>query len=49
MITSTQIAENTEIFAFIAVLVFKLLSRKNMLPDRRDNINCQKVGCFLRK
>ena len=27
MITSTQIT-NTEIFAFIAVLVFKLLSRK---------------------
>ena len=27
MITSTQI-KNTEIFAFIAVLVFKLLNRK---------------------
>ena len=48
MITSTQII-NIEIFAFIAVLVFKLLSRKVLLINRKDNSNCQKVGYFLRK
>ena len=32
MIASTQIA-NTEIFAFIAILVFKLLSRKVLLVN----------------
>ena len=36
MIASTQIA-NTEIFAFIAVLVFKLLSRKILFINRKDN------------
>ena len=36
MIASTQIA-NTEIFAFIAVLVFKLLSRKVLFINRKDN------------
>ena len=36
MIASTQIT-NTEIFAFIAVLVFKLLSRKVLLKNRKDN------------
>ena len=39
MIISTQIT-NTEIFAFIAVLVFKLLSRKVFFIKRRDNRNC---------
>ena len=35
MIASTQIT-NTEIFAFIAVLDFKLLSRKVLFIDRKD-------------
>ena len=35
MMTSTQIA-NTEIFAFIAILVFKLLSRKVLFINRKD-------------
>ena len=39
MITSTQIV-NTEIFAFIAVLVFKLLNRKVLFINRQDNRNC---------
>ena len=36
---STQLT-NTEIFAFIAVLVFKLLSRKVLFINRKDNRNC---------
>ena len=39
MIVSIQIT-NTEIFAFIAVLVFKLLSHKVLLINRKDNRNC---------
>ena len=39
MITSKQIT-NIEIFAFIAVLVFKLLSRKVLFINRKDNRNC---------
>ena len=39
MITSTQIT-NTEIFAFIAVPVFKLLSRKVLFINRKNNRNC---------
>ena len=39
MIASTQIA-NTEVFAFIAVLVFKLLTRKVLFTNRKDNRNC---------
>ena len=39
MIAITQII-NTEIFAFIAVLVFKLLSRKVLFINRKDNRNC---------
>ena len=39
MIASTQIT-NTEIFTFIAVLVFKLLSRKVLFIKRKDNRNC---------
>ena len=39
MIAPTQIT-NTEIFAFIAVLVFKLLSRKDLFINRKGNGNC---------
>ena len=39
MITSTQIT-NTDIFALIAVLVFKLLSRKILFINRKDDRNC---------
>ena len=39
MIASTQII-NAEIFAFIAVVVFKLLSRKVLFVNRKDNRNC---------
>ena len=40
MIPSTQIT-NTEIFAFIVVLVFKLLSLKVIFINRKDNLS----GC----
>ena len=36
MIASTQIT-NTEIFVFIAGLVFKLLSREVLFMNRKDN------------
>ena len=39
MIASIQIT-NTEIFAFIPVLVFKLLSEQVLLRNRKDNRNC---------
>ena len=39
MISLTQITD-TEIFAFIAVLVFMLLSRKVLFINRKDNRNC---------
>ena len=39
MIASAQIT-NTEIFALIAVLVFKLLSHKVLFINRKDNRNC---------
>ena len=39
IIASTQIT-NTEIFAFIVILVFKLWSRKVLLINRKDNRNC---------
>ena len=48
MIALTQIA-NTEIFIFIAGLVFKLLSRKVLFINRKDNRNCLKVGYFSGK
>ena len=48
MIASTQIT-NTEIFSFITVLVFKLLSRKVLFINRNDNRNCLKIDYFLRK
>ena len=38
MITSTQI-RNLEIFAFMAVLVFKFLGRKVLFINRKDNRN----------
>ena len=39
MIASVQIT-HTEIFALIAVLAFKLLSRKVLFINRKDNRNC---------
>ena len=36
---STQIANN-EIFKFTAVLVLKLMSRKALFINRKDNRNC---------
>ena len=39
MVASAQIT-NTEIFAFIAAPVFKLLSRKVLFINRKDNRNC---------
>ena len=39
MIASTQ-KTITEIFAFIAVLIFKLLSREILFINRKDNRNC---------
>ena len=36
MVASTQ-TTNTEIFAFIAALVFKLLSRKVLFTNRKDD------------
>ena len=38
MIALTQIT-NTEILLFLAVLVFKLLSRKVLFINRKDNRN----------
>ena len=38
MIASTQI-KNNEIYAFIPVLVFKLLHRKVLFINRKDNRN----------
>ena len=39
MIALTQ-TTNIEVFTFIAVLVLKLLSRKVLLINRKDNRNC---------
>ena len=39
MIVSTQIT-NTDIFPFIAVLVFDLFSLKVLFIHRKDNRNC---------
>ena len=39
MITSTQIT-NAEIFAFISILIFELLSRKVLFINRKDKRNC---------
>ena len=51
MIASRQI-RNTEIFAFIAVLVFKLLSRKVLFINRKDNSSrllSKKISNFMGK
>ena len=40
---------NTEIFAFIAVLAFKLLSRKILFINRKDNRNCLKSYFFKKQ
>ena len=48
MIASLQIT-NIEIFTFKAILVFKLLCRKVLFINRKDNRNCYIVGYFLRK
>ena len=49
MIVPTQIT-NTEVFAFIIVLVFKLSSRKVFLINRKDNRSFKKSAiiyqCF---
>ena len=45
MIASTQIT-NTEIFTFITALVFRLLYRKVLFINRKDNRNCYKVRYF---
>ena len=42
MFASTQIT-NTEIFAFIAVLVFKLLSHKVWLINRKDKLEIRNI------
>ena len=39
VIASKQIT-NTDIFAFIVVLILKLLSRKVLFINRKDNNNC---------
>ena len=39
MIASTQVTNN-EVFAFTAVLVFKLLSPKILFINRKDSRNC---------
>ena len=39
MVASTQTA-NPEIFALIVVPVFKLLNRKVLFINRKDNRNC---------
>ena len=39
MIASTQIT-NSETFAVVAVLVFKLLTLQVLFTNRKDNINC---------
>ena len=36
MIASTEVT-NTEMFGFIAILAFKLLSRKVLFINRKDN------------
>ena len=48
MVASTQ-TTNTEIFAFIAVLVFKLLGCKGLFINGKDNRNYEKIGHLLRK
>ena len=44
-IASIQMTSN-EILAFIAVLVFKLLNRKVLFINKKDNRNCLKADYF---
>ena len=46
MIASTQIA-NTEILALMAVLVFKILSRKVLFINRKGKLLFKKITNFL--
>ena len=39
MSASTQVT-NIEFFSFISVQVFKLLSRKDLFINKKDNRNC---------
>ena len=48
MIASTQIT-NTEIFTIIAVLVFKLLSRKVLFTNRKDKKKLLKSRPLFKK
>ena len=48
MVASTQIT-HTEIFAFIAVLVFKLFSRNVLFINRKDNRNCWQISQVISK
>ena len=48
MITTTEIT-NTEIFAFIAVLVFKLLSRKILFINRKTLETVKEESTFTGK
>ena len=45
MIASTQIT-SIEIIAFIALLVFKSLSRKLLFTNRKDNSTVKKLATF---
>ena len=40
MVALTKSVTNTEIFAVTTVLVFKLLSRKVLFINKKDNRNC---------
>ena len=48
MIASLRIT-NTEVFVFIAVLVFKLLSRKVLFINRKDNRNLLRSRLLFKK
>ena len=48
MIASTQLT-NTEIFTIIAVLVFKLLSRKVLFTNRKDKKKLLKSRLLFKK
>ena len=48
MIAATHITD-TEIFAFVAVLIFKLISRKVLFINTKGKRNCLKIGYLLRK
>ena len=48
MIALTQITQ-TEIFTFIFVLIFKLLSNKVLFINRKDNRNCYQVRLLFKK